>query len=179
MPRYDKTAHGGRGDRVSEDRWPVVVPPIDVVLFEGWMTGFRFEEDPGKITDPDLLQVNEFLKAYDPGPTLLVPNLTLTENAPLGCRYEPLYGTFDCFVHLEAENLSYVYEWRLEAERKTRLALGEKAAMTDEQVRDFVDRFMPAYRQYLPSMKADPLARGHHLHVIVSKDRDVLKSEEL
>lgn len=40
VPRYDKSQHGGRGDRAPRDSWPRVQGPIDVILFEGWMLGF-------------------------------------------------------------------------------------------------------------------------------------------
>lgn len=44
--------------------------------------------------------------------------------------------------------------WREEPEQLLREA--GKPAMTQDEVRDFVDRFMPAYKQYLPALYADP-----------------------
>lgn len=41
VPRYDKSQNGGRGDRADPTRWPHVQGPLDIVLFEGWMLGFR------------------------------------------------------------------------------------------------------------------------------------------
>lgn len=41
LPRYDKSAHRGRGDRAPEHAWPRLTGPVDVVLLEGWMLGFR------------------------------------------------------------------------------------------------------------------------------------------
>ena len=38
LPRFDKSLHGGEGDRVPEGS--AVHPPLDVVIFEGWCTGF-------------------------------------------------------------------------------------------------------------------------------------------
>ena len=38
LPRFDKSLHGGEGDRVPEGT--AVQPPLDVVIFEGWCTGF-------------------------------------------------------------------------------------------------------------------------------------------
>ena len=40
LPRSDKSAYGGWGDRASVAQWPSVQGPPDVVLFEGWMLGF-------------------------------------------------------------------------------------------------------------------------------------------
>lgn len=45
VPRYDKSQHGGRGDRADSSTWPVVSGPLDVVLFEGWMLGFAAVTD--------------------------------------------------------------------------------------------------------------------------------------
>lgn len=42
IPRFDKSCHKGRGDRVDEGEWEVVdAEMVDVVLFEGWCVGFR------------------------------------------------------------------------------------------------------------------------------------------
>lgn len=38
LPGFDKSLHGGEGDRVPEGT--VVRAPLDVVIFEGWCTGF-------------------------------------------------------------------------------------------------------------------------------------------
>lgn len=37
VPVYDKSAHGGKGDRAG---WREVALPVDVVIVEGWMLGF-------------------------------------------------------------------------------------------------------------------------------------------
>lgn len=39
--RYDKSAHEGRGDRAPDSKWQRVKGKVDVVLFEGWMLGFK------------------------------------------------------------------------------------------------------------------------------------------
>lgn len=41
VPRYDKSARGGKGDRAPETEWSVVSTPPDIVLLEGWMLGFE------------------------------------------------------------------------------------------------------------------------------------------
>lgn len=43
-----------------------------------------------------------------------------------------------------------VFEWRAEAERRMREA--GRPGMSEEQVRDFCARYMPAYRAYLPGL---------------------------
>ncbi|CAN0501562.1 unnamed protein product, partial [Laminaria digitata] len=41
VPRYDKSARGGRGDRVPEEQWEIVSTRPEIVLLEGWMLGFE------------------------------------------------------------------------------------------------------------------------------------------
>lgn len=41
VPRYDKSAGGGRGDRAPAEDWVEVAVPLDIVLLEGWMLGFE------------------------------------------------------------------------------------------------------------------------------------------
>lgn len=43
-----------------------------------------------------------------------------------------------------------VFEWRAEAERRMREA--GRPGMSEEQVREFCSRYMPAYRAYLPGL---------------------------
>ena len=42
--------------------------------------------------------------------------------------------------------INAVYQWRLQAERNMKIRL------TDQQVADFISRFMPAYVAYLPAL---------------------------
>ena len=39
--RYDKSSHEGQGDRAPDTKWQQVKGKVDVVLFEGWMLGFK------------------------------------------------------------------------------------------------------------------------------------------
>lgn len=69
IPRYDKSAFSGKGDRFPREEWRVVTGRVDVVLFEGWMLGFQPEEDDARVAalDKDLIPINEALKRYDSG----------------------------------------------------------------------------------------------------------------
>ncbi|KAG6532183.1 hypothetical protein ZIOFF_006022 [Zingiber officinale] len=135
LPRYDKSAYGGRGDRADPSTWPEVEGPLEVILFEGWMLGFKpLPNDVVNAVDPQassLLQVvNENLKAY--------------------------YDAWDKFVEawiiIKIKDPNCVYQWRLQAE----VAMKEdgKSGMSDEEVFDFVSRYLPAYKAYLPTLYA-------------------------
>jgi len=93
------------------------------------MLGFTPVRDrDAAAVDPDLRVVNRFLKEY--------------KNA---------WDRFvDSWLVIKVANPEYSHKWRLQAEKRMRAA--GKPAMTDEEVEAFVDRFMPAYRCYLPGL---------------------------
>ncbi|XP_017979492.1 PREDICTED: D-glycerate 3-kinase, chloroplastic [Theobroma cacao] len=132
LPRYDKSAYSGRGDRADPSVWPEVEGPLTVVLFEGWMLGFKpLPTDNVKDVDPQLEMVNKNLEAY--------------------------YDAWDKFIKawivIKIQDPSCVYQWRLQAEIAMREA--GKPGMSDEEVKDFVSRYLPAYKAYLPTLYSE------------------------
>ncbi|KAJ9179109.1 hypothetical protein P3X46_010932 [Hevea brasiliensis] len=124
LPRYDnysslQSAYSGRGDRADPSMWPEVEGPLTVVLFEGWMLGFK----PLPIEVVGALEtVNKNLEAY--------------------------YDAWDKFINawivIKIQDSSCVYQWHLQA---------GKPGMTDDE--DFVSRYLPAHRAYLPTLYAE------------------------
>lgn len=132
LPRYDKSAYQGKGDRADPSTWPKTQGPVDIVLFEGWMLGFSHVADrQAKRVDPDLPRVNAFLKGYRKAWDSYV----------------------DSWLVIKVGDPQFSFTWRLQAEQRMRAS--GKPAMTDEEVATFVDRFMPAYRCYLPGLYKD------------------------
>lgn len=132
LPRYDKSAFNGRGDRSDPSTWPEIEGPLTVVLFEGWMLGFKpLPAEVVKAVDPQLEIVNKNLEAY--------------------------YDAWDKFINswivIKIKDPSCVYHWRLQAEIAMREA--GNPGMSDEEVRDFVSRYLPAYHAYLPTLYAE------------------------
>lgn len=155
VPRYDKTMRGGRGDRAPRDTWPTHTAPLHLVLLEGWMLGFSPVGD-------------EAAAAF--GPHLAAVNRELRRGG-----YDRLHLAVDDWVVVRVEHIEWVREWRLEAEREARAA--GRGALTDDEVADFVDRFLPAYRAYLPGLYGDgPFGSqtGKVLTVRVDRGRNVL-----
>ncbi|KAI1491457.1 P-loop containing nucleoside triphosphate hydrolase protein [Biscogniauxia mediterranea] len=183
VPSYDKSLHGGRGDRAPASGWAAVngpgQPRVQVVIFEGWCVGFRAlgadevlarwrdanegegekgngKQNPRSSTlrrhrPEHLAFVNEALRAYDGAVTDLL----------------------DAFIHVDAEDLSWVYDWRLEQEVALRREKG--AGMTDDEVVAFVDAYFPAYELFTDKLRAGlfPGRPGRHLRLVVGKDRKV------
>lgn len=168
VPQYDKSAFSGQGDRVPEEAWREIngdgQAMIKVVIFEGWCVGFRAladEEVKAKREEKsktlgthrleDLLFVNEKLRGYD----------VMTD-------------CFDAFIHIDAEETGFVYDWRLQQEAALRREKG--SGMTDDKVREFVDGYYPAYELYTEGLRAGVLKgenKGGQLRLVVGKDRRV------
>ena len=41
IPQYNKSLNNGKGDRVDPSKYRKVDGPIDLVIVEGWMLGFK------------------------------------------------------------------------------------------------------------------------------------------
>ncbi|KGN45330.1 D-glycerate 3-kinase, chloroplastic isoform X2 [Cucumis sativus] len=132
LPRYDKSAYSGRGDRADPSTWPEVEGPLTVVLFEGWMLGFKpLPTEAVTAVDPQLEIVNNNMKVY----------------------YDAWDKYIKAWIVIKINDPSCVYYWRLQAEIAMREA--GKPGMTDEEVRDFVSRYLPAYKAYLPVLYSE------------------------
>lgn len=114
LPRYDKSAYGGRGDRSPQSER--VHGRFDLVLLEGWMLGFT----PVPVTDPALEVINTKLAGYEGWHRLL-----------------------DVMVCLHAGDHRFVLRWRTEAEDVAR-ASGRPAlspAAIEDYVRRFLPAY--------------------------------------
>lgn len=123
VPRYDKSAHGGRGDRSA-----AVTPirgSVDLVLLEGWMLGFQ---PVPQVPEPSLHLPNEALREYGRWTKLL-----------------------DVMIHLRMASPDQVVAWRMEAEAAMRAS--GKPGLSDAEVEDYVRRFLPAYELWSPTVE--------------------------
>jgi D-glycerate 3-kinase len=122
VPVYDKSAHGGRGDRAPESEWREVTGPLDVIVVEGWMFGFAPVDERAL-----------------PDPLMTVPNRALAD-------YSRWTDLVDVWVVLRALDPEYVLTWRVQAEEAMKAS--GKPGLSREAITDYVQRFLPAYRTY-------------------------------
>ncbi|PIA18047.1 P-loop containing nucleoside triphosphate hydrolase protein, partial [Coemansia reversa NRRL 1564] len=146
LPAYDKSLNAGYGDRTESQH--SAQPPVDVVLFEGWCLGFRsldtteFAQFLGRVreventlykysrqfSDDNLREVNQNLRKYE----------------------RELYPLIDAWVWLRLADLDVVYRWRKDQEDE--LAAQGRPSLSDQQLEDFVTRFMPGYEMAVPKL---------------------------
>ncbi|KAJ5096135.1 hypothetical protein NUU61_005491 [Penicillium alfredii] len=187
VPQYDKSAFEGQGDRVPSSIWEVVnadgQKKVKVVIFEGWCVGFRAWDEQtlrakweaavrqkdtgeyrgrlGHVKFEDVQTVNEALKGYD----------ALTDK-------------LDALIHIDAQDLHFVYDWRQEQERNLRAT--KSTGMTEEQVNHFVDGYYPSYELFTETLRDgafkpsphNPSAlqsdwQGRQLRLVVDQNRRV------
>ncbi|CAO3631402.1 unnamed protein product [Mucor hiemalis] len=137
IPVYDKSLNNGQGDRLDKSQWKYPLAPFDIILFEGWMVGFKpviqIKREKFQYTDRitvnDAKVMNEWLKQYE----------------------DEIYPYFDIFIHLSPADLNQVYQWRLQQEHHMKSTRGVNG-LSDEQVKAFVETYMPAYELYLPRL---------------------------
>lgn len=171
VPVYDKSAYGGAGDRVARDRWQQVdAPSADVVIFEGWFTGFRAIDDAC------------FPSVYlscDPSGVVARSSMHHLQEINRDLRaYEKLWQFFDYFVYLQVQNLDYIYQWRQQQEDHLKETHG--LGMSQTQVTAFVRRYMPMYHLYYWRMcRQGFLPSGHNLQILVDLNRAVVESHEV
>ncbi|KAI0368973.1 P-loop containing nucleoside triphosphate hydrolase protein [Pilatotrama ljubarskyi] len=182
LPSFDKSAFDGEGDRVPHG--PMVRPPIDVVLFEGWCVGFypisreeleRRYAQPVKGLEDDFLQ----RKGYR-----LEDVLEINERLK---DYVSWWNLFDAFIQIRPPDnhpYTYIYKWRLQQEHHMKARNGGKG-MSDEQVERFVDRYIPGYvffgdgvvegYEEAPGKKVTPPWSGHGLRIQIGETREVVE----
>ncbi|EOD06569.1 hypothetical protein EMIHUDRAFT_247483 [Emiliania huxleyi CCMP1516] len=121
--------------------WHVQRDPVDVLLFEGWMAGFAPAGDAARLAglDPDLALVDSFLRGY-----------------------AEWHDKMDAWAVIGIDDLSHVCAWRTQAEQAMAAAgrPGTPEGMDDAAVADFVSRYLPAYRAYLPALYTAAQAGG-------------------
>ncbi|RHY46867.1 hypothetical protein DYB26_000052 [Aphanomyces astaci] len=120
VPRYDKSAYNGRGDRFPKDKWVRYPGIVILVLY----FGNRYKAHTLSL-GRHLRPVNQALREFD-----------------------RVHAALTALIVVHVDDVRWVYTDQ------------GVPAMTSTQVSDFVDRFMPAYDQYLPALYATD---GHSL----------------
>ncbi|CAG8720905.1 19129_t:CDS:1, partial [Racocetra fulgida] len=192
IPFYDKSLNDGRGDRAEVDKWVKVSPPFEIILVEGWLLGFKHLS---KSQLEKFYFSSKSIATEHESSSLKLVSHTLSHlssiNENLQNYEREWYKFLDIFVHLDVQDINYVYSWRLEQERNMK-NLG-KGGMTDEQVIDFIDRYMPSYELYLPKLrnqnffcendgdltdefecKNHEQYHGRHLKIILNSKRELI-----
>lgn len=135
VPRFDKSAQNGAGDRIESD-W---LSAADIVLFEGWFVGVR-------PIDPQL-----FNAAPSPIETSADRAFACEINTRLQ-TYLPLWDRLDRLIVLYPADYRFSQQWRQQAEQQM-IATG-RAGMNAIEITEFVTYF---WRSLHPALFIQPL----------------------
>lgn len=155
VPRFDKSAWGGAGDRTT----PEQVKGVDIVLFEGWFIGVR-PIDPAVFDAP----------TPEPIQTASDRAFARDMNEQLK-HYLPLWERLDRLIVLYPVDYRLSQQWRCQAEQQM-IATG-RSGMTDAQVKQFVEYF---WKSLHPELFITPLTRNPNLVDIaieINRDRTI------
>ncbi|MCC5621481.1 glycerate kinase [Nostoc sp. CHAB 5715] len=137
VPRFDKSAFGGAGDRTTSE----MVTGVDIVLFEGWFVGVRpIDPDVFETAPPPILTDEDRAFARD-------MNLRLHD-------YLPLWERLDSLIVLYPTDYRCSLEWRKQAEQQM-IAAG-KSGMSNAEIEQFVNYF---WRSLHPELFIKPLVK--------------------
>jgi D-glycerate 3-kinase len=135
VPRFDKSAHNGAGDRTT----PELVTNADIVLFEGWFVGVR--------------PINPSAFDHPPPPIITSEDQAFARDMNRNLHdYLPLWERLDGLIVLYPKDYRLSLEWRKQAEREM-IAVG-KSGMSDPEVEQFVKYF---WRSLHPELFIKPL----------------------
>ncbi|MGC9503964.1 glycerate kinase [Baaleninema sp.] len=154
VPRFDKSAYGGDGDRTN----PEGVDRADIILFEGWFVG-------AKPIDPSV---------FDEAPSPIVTEADKAFARDCNARlwdYLPLWERLDRLMVLYPVDYHLSQQWRLQAERDA-IARGQDG-MSDEEIFAFVEYFWKALH---PDLFVEPLIGDRsrrQLVVRIEADRSI------
>lgn len=137
VPTYDKALNYGSGGRVKDQsQWTTVPSDVEIVLFEGWMLGFKSirnrDEFSGKfdiMSKNDSSTINSLCKDYSVDVSKI--KAWLSEINQKLSNYESVYSYFDLLIkfrvsrdfceYIESEHRysidSIVLKWRSQQER--------------------------------------------------------------
>ncbi|KAF8891778.1 hypothetical protein BD779DRAFT_1513065 [Infundibulicybe gibba] len=181
IPRFEKS--------LNDDESGVVVSPpkVDVVVMEGWCMGFGAitEEEINNIWTDVWMQERKKLGMNQEQGGIQTEDILMV-NGRLGA-YSKIWNFFDIWVQIKPAILSgpsfpsrysLVYKWRLQQEHTMRAANGGRG-MSDQDVKIFVDRYIPGYVFFGDDFK-DRKSRGwpgSSLAIIIDETRNVMDVE--
>jgi len=152
VPRFDKSAWGGMGDRTAYE----TVTCADIVLFEGWFVGVR-------PIDPT---------AFDQAPPPINTERDRTFAHDMNARladYLPLWNLIDRLIVLLPTDYRLSQQWRRQAEQRM-MATGQ-TGMAATEVDEFVEYF---WRSLHPELFITPFLHNIQADWVIEISSDHL-----
>lgn len=170
LPVFDKSLFEGYGDRApASESSPVVRGPLDVFILEGWSMGFS-PITPSQVAEKQNSSPSDSpLRRYS-----LEALQQINSNLQ---AYTAWYKHFSVFLQIKPTNLDNVYIWRTQQEHAMKASNGGQG-MSDEDVKAFVDRYMPGYYLFLDTIQENEQWKGKSKTITIDLERTVVSVED-
>lgn len=168
IPTYDKGAFNGEGDRLDSSSWIYLKERPSVIIFEGWFNGFLPLDD-------DQIRLS-YLSADDQESSIKKHAMFQIEDINERLKaYSKIWEFFDYFIFIES-SLDNILNWRLEQEHWLIKNSPTGMGMSDDEVRKFVERYMPVYKVYYKRMCLNGLIkdREKNLRLCIDEERKLI-----
>jgi D-glycerate 3-kinase len=146
IPRFDKSAYDGAGDRFALAEQ---ISGVEIVLFEGWFVGIR------------PIEPEQFATAPPPINTEQDRSFARDMNTRLK-DYLPLWQQLDSLIVLDLVDYRLSQQWRQQAEQQA-IAAGQ-AGMSDQAISQFVEYF---WRSLHPLLFIKPLTQDPTVDLVI------------
>jgi len=161
LPVFDKSKFSGQGDRSTQT--VDITSPISVFILEGWSLGYTAQSH----TSLPALRSAGRIASTHPLSSIVQINGNLHKFDAVVSPY------FDCHIAIRAETYDHVYNWRLQQENMMKAGSGG-LGMSDEEVEEFVNKYMPVYEVF---GETGPNRRT--LRLMFGSEREVMNVEVL
>ncbi len=124
IPKFDKSMD----DRCLKKKWIKVSKKPDLVIFEGWCVGAKYQKN-ASLKKP----INELEKFED-------KNLVWRKkvNNELKNMYKKIFLLIDDLIFLKVPSFRHVFKWRLLQERKLKKISKGKKVMNNKEIKKFI-----------------------------------------
>ena len=137
LPRFDKAAD----DRLPEKKWVKIKKKPDIVIFEGWCVGAKYQKK--NLRKP----VNILEKQKD---SKLLWRKKV--NKELKNKYKEIFKLIDKLIFLKVPNLRFVYKWRTLQEKKLRMYSKGKKIMGKKEIHRFIMHYERVTRDMMKDL---------------------------
>ncbi|EIW80395.1 P-loop containing nucleoside triphosphate hydrolase protein [Coniophora puteana RWD-64-598 SS2] len=200
LPVFDKSLHGGKGDRLPEGSH--VHGPLDIVLLEGWCVGFAPLPGKGSGAKSEDVRGTTIGKRWrEPVPSLghgdelhmdmeafVKEERYVWEVNERLKEYVEWWKMLDAFVQIrgpEDQRYRIIYKWRMQQEHYMMVRNGGKG-MKDDEIKNFVDRYIPGYVFFgdgvtegweVDGVYQEPPWKGRGLAISLGENREMLRTD--
>jgi D-glycerate 3-kinase len=135
IPRFDKS----KDDRFPKKKWQKIMKQPQIIIFEGWCVGARFQKRKSLKKPINILEKREDKRAI----------WRTKVNYELKNEYKNIFNKIDLLIFLKVPNFDCVYRWRLLQEKKLQLTSTGNKIMSPTQVKKFIMYYERITKQML------------------------------